>query len=71
MLFFRSEADMDAWKRTRNVTTGEMLSSEQIWKLSQVWYGNRLDRDFHGRTLEDAQQIFRSLDLKSPFWYAV
>ena len=69
MLFFRAENDMTAWKRARNVTTGEMISLEQLWRLSQKWYSNRLDKDFHGRSLDAAQNIFREMGFTAPFWY--
>lgn len=69
MLFFRSEADMMEWKKVRNVQTGEHLSREQVWTLSQAWYGNRLDPNFHGRSLQEAQNIFRAMGFTAPFWY--
>lgn len=68
MLFFRSEEDVTAWKRARNVTTGEILSLAQLWDLSEKWYGNRLEKEFHGRSLEQVQALFRELGLDSPFW---
>ncbi len=69
MLFFRSEADVAEWKRERNVTTGEVISLDQLWELSKIWYGNRLEHEFHGRSLEQAQDIFRRVGLTSKFWY--
>lgn len=69
MLFFRSEADVAEWKRERNVTTGETMPLEQLWALSKIWYGNRLQHDFHGRSLEQAQNVFREVGLSSKFWY--
>lgn len=69
MLFFRSEEDAREWKGARNVQTGEILSLEQLWDLSQRWYGNRLDNDFHGRSLDQVQEIFRAVGLTSNFWY--
>jgi hypothetical protein len=70
MLFFRSEAEAAEWKRARNVQTGEVMPLAQLWTLSQKWYGNRITRDFHGRSLEEAQAIFREVGLTAPFWYA-
>lgn len=69
MLFFRAENDVVEWKRARSVTTGETISLEQLWMLAQKWYGNRLDADFRGRSLEQAQDIFREMGFTSPFWY--
>jgi Alkylmercury lyase len=69
MLFFRSEEDLEQWKRERNITEGQVVSVGKIWELSQVWYGNRLERDFHGRSLEEAEGIFRGVGLTSGFWY--
>lgn len=69
MLFFRSEVEAAEWKRSRNVQRGEILSPAQLWALSQKWYGNRLAHDFHGRSLDEAQSIFREMGLTAPFWY--
>lgn len=68
MLFFRSEADVAEWKRARSVTTGEILTLERLWDLSEKWYGNRLAHDFHGRSLEQAQAVFREVGLTAQFW---
>ncbi len=70
MLFFRSEGDMLEWKRARNVQTGEMISLAQLWELSQLWYGNRLNREYHGRSLQQAQDIFRQVGFTGDFWYS-
>lgn len=69
MLFFRAENDATEWKRARNVSAGETLSLAQVWTLSQAWYGNRLDHAFHGRSLIQAQEIFREVGFSSAFWY--
>lgn len=69
MLFFRSEEEVRAWQRERIVPTGEIISLAQLWALSKIWYGNRLSPDFHGRSLEQAQAIFREVGLTTPFWY--
>ncbi len=71
MLFFRGENELREWQRARNVTTGEILSLEQLWELSQHWYGNRLDKNYHGRSLEEAQEIFREMGFTAPFWYVI
>lgn len=71
MLFFRAENDVLEWKRARNVTTGEIISLEQLWLLSQKWYSNRLDKNFHGRSLDGAQVIFREMGFTAPFWYII
>jgi hypothetical protein len=69
MLFFRSEEDVAEWKRERNVSGGEILPLAQLWELSKIWYGNRLLHEFHGRSLQAAQDIFRQVGLTSRFWY--
>lgn len=69
MLFFRSEEEVRAWQHERQVPTGEILSLAQLWELSKKWYGNRLSPDFHGRSLEQAQAVFREVGLTAPFWY--
>jgi hypothetical protein len=68
MLFFRSEADLEAWLQARNAQRGAILSLSQLWQLSKRWYHNRLDVEYHGRTLEQAQEIFREVGLVASFW---
>lgn len=48
-----------------------MLSIAQLWALSKAWYSNRLDFDYMGRTVDEAQQIFAQLGLNTPFWQSV
>ena len=68
MLFFRSEADLNAWLRSKNVARGATLAVSQLWQLSQRWYHNRMDVEYHGRSLEQVQQIFKEVGLVSDFW---
>ena len=48
---------------------GEMLSPQQVWELSRVWYHDRLSPDYRGRTVAQVEAIFRALSLTSGFWY--
>ena len=68
MLLFRSKEDVQAWCAQRDMPVGAMLTVAQVWKLSQLWYGDRLSPDFNGRSVAEAHQIFASLDLTGPFW---
>ena len=68
MLFFRSEDHITHWYTGKNLTRGETFSREQLWSLANKWYGDRLHADFNGRTLDEAQQIFKEVGLTSTFW---
>jgi hypothetical protein len=68
MLYFRSEADLDAWLQPRNAPRGATLTVSQLWQLSQIWYQDRMDTEYHGRSLEQMQEIFKKLGLVSEFW---
>ena len=67
-MLFRSKEDADAWRERTGARHGETLTLAQTWELSRRWYGDRMQPDFHGRTPEQAQAIFRELGLTSPFW---
>jgi hypothetical protein len=56
------------WRQNRG-QAGETLTLEQTWALAQLWYGDRLNADFRGRSAEQAQDIFRRLGLQSSFWH--
>jgi hypothetical protein len=46
------------------------MSIELLWKLSQRWYQDRMSSEYHGRSIEQAQEIFEDLGLTSDFWQA-
>ena len=68
MLFFRSEADLNAWLQAKGYTHGATLTLPQLWELSKHWYHNRVDVDYHGRSLEQVGEIFIEVGLVSDFW---
>jgi hypothetical protein len=68
MLFFRSEEALNQWLASRHAQRGAVLSIRQLWELSQRWYHNRLSPDYHGRTIEQVQEIFKEAGLTSEFW---
>jgi hypothetical protein len=70
MLFFRSEEALHEWLTPRNAECGAVLSISQLWQLSQRWYQNRMSLEYHGRTPEQVQEIFKELGLTSSFWSA-
>jgi hypothetical protein len=69
MQFFRSEDTFRKWQARHNNVEGALLGPDQLWELSKCWYDNRLSIDFRGRTVAQAEDIFRSLNLTSEFWY--
>ena len=48
---------------------GETLTLTQTWALAKLWYGDRMEPAFRGRTAAEARDIFRRLGLTSSFWY--
>jgi hypothetical protein len=71
MLFFRSEEALSQWLIAQKSPRGAVLSIPQLWELSQPWYEDRMSPQYHGRTIEQAQIIFRELGLTSEFWQAL
>jgi hypothetical protein len=70
MLLFRSEEARDQWCADRGRARGDTLSLDQIWRLAQLWYSDRLDPAYQGRSAAQAQAIFAQVGLTSPFWQA-
>ena len=68
MLFFRSEDALNEWLSANKIAPGHVFTVPQLWNLSQRWYRNRMSPDFHGRTLEQVQEIFNEFELTSEFW---
>ena len=70
MLFFRSEENLNEWLTSRNAARGAVFAIPQLWNLSQRWYQDRMSPDYHGRTMGQAQEIFKEAGLSSEFWQA-
>ena len=65
---FRSEADVDAWLDERGYSRGAVLDLETVWALSKGWYRQRLDADWRGRSVEEAQTVIEGVGLSGSFW---
>lgn len=70
MLFFRSEESLEEWLASKQAERGMVLSIPQVWELSKLWYHNRMAPEYHGREMEQIQDIFKELGLTSIFWKA-
>ena len=68
MLFFRSEELLDEWLVSNHAERGALLTVPHLWELSQRWYHNRMLPDYHGRSMEQVQEIFEDVQLTSEFW---
>jgi hypothetical protein len=66
--FFRSEEALDTWLEAHNARRGVAFTIPALWQLTVPWYQDRLSPEFRGRTLEQAQAIFREAGLTSSFW---
>lgn len=71
MLFFRSEELLEEWLVANQAERGAVLSVPKLWELSQRWYQNRMSGEYHGRTIEQVQEVFKEVGLTSEFWQAV
>lgn len=71
MLFFRSEDELNQWLDSHSAGRGAVLSIPQLWALSQRWYQERMLPEYHGRTIEQVQEIFKEVGLVSEFWLAM
>ena len=50
MTLLRSEDDLGMHCQQNRLPRGEIVPLETVWTLSQFWYGDRMDPEFHGRT---------------------
>ena len=69
MLLFQSEEWIDKWCKRNNLEVGEMLSIQQVWELSKLWYGNRMSLEYHGRSMDQVAEVFKQAGLTAKFWY--
>ncbi|HJS20076.1 MAG TPA: hypothetical protein VJ785_15115 [Anaerolineales bacterium] len=68
MLFFRSEEELQKWLDSSQAERGELFSIPQLWEFSQCWYRDRMSPEYHGRMMEQVQEIFQEFGLTARFW---
>ena len=68
MLAFRSEAHVDRYLETRRLPRGAAFSLEQLWRLADGWYANRMTPDWRRRTPEETEGLFAEIGLEGDFW---
>ncbi|MYE27739.1 MAG: hypothetical protein F4X87_11110 [Chloroflexi bacterium] len=68
MLLFRSEAEIEEWRRIEKRRRGAVLTLDQVWELSGRWYHDRMSPRFRGRAVDEAIAVFRALGLTDDFW---
>jgi len=68
MLAFRSEEHVERWCESEGLERGALMTPEQQWRLADVWYANRLARDWQRRTPVEAEAVFAELGLVGDFW---
>lgn len=68
MQAFRSEGEARRWADANDRSKGAVFAPEQLWRLAQIWYDDRLDLDWVRRTEEERQKLLASCGLTGPFW---
>jgi Alkylmercury lyase len=65
---FCSPAHADAWASAASRPVGHVIPAVVMWRLAQVWYGDRLDPDWSPRPAAAAQQLLDQCGLTGDFW---
>jgi hypothetical protein len=68
ILFFASDREIDDWCVRHAFPRGEAIAMATGVGLAGEWFGDYLEPTWRRKTPEEAQQVFRSLGLTSPFW---
>jgi hypothetical protein len=64
MLLFRSEEHVERSEKPR----GALMTTDQAWRLADIWYHDRDDPGWRRRTADDAQSVFAEIGLTGDFW---
>jgi hypothetical protein len=68
MLLFRDEEHIDRWCAHWSQPRGATLTIENVWRLAQRWYSNKMNPDWRRFTPDEAQGVLTGLELTGPFW---
>ena len=62
---------MRRWCQNRGRPEGGVVPLELAWRLSKLWYADRLSLEWRRRTVAETQAIFADLGLTGAFWQLV
>jgi hypothetical protein len=68
MALFRSEEHVTRWATNTGRSVGAVFSIDALWKLSQLWFHDRLSPEWRRRTMDETHEIFASCGLTGQFW---
>lgn len=69
-LAFCDETHAKRWRERYHREAGTILSMLKTWELAKAWYGeDRRAQGWRRRTPEEANSVFRRLELPEPFWH--
>ena len=68
MRLFRSEEHVRSWSEQTGVAVGAIFSVDSLWRLSQLWFHDRLAPGWRRRTADEAHAVFAEAGLTGPFW---
>lgn len=64
MLLFRSEDHVGR----NGQPLGAFMTTDQVWRLGDIWYHDRADPRWRRRTADEAEEVFAELGLTGSFW---
>lgn len=69
-LAFCDETHAKRWRERYHREPGSILHMSKAWELAKAWYSeDRRDPSWRRRTARESNEIFRRLELPSPFWH--
>ena len=68
MLLFRSEENVNRWCESNRTPRRPLITLQQLWQLSVVWYANRLTPESRRPAPDEMVSVFASIGLTGPFW---
>jgi hypothetical protein len=69
-LAFCDENHAARWRERFHREPGAILTTPKTWALAKAWYAeDRRDPNWRRRTAEEANSVFRRLELPEPFWH--
>ena len=68
MALFRSEEHVEQWSMKSGIAVGAVFGIDALWKLSGLWFHDRLSPAWRRRTMDEAHAIFEACGLTGAFW---
>ncbi|KAL6866050.1 hypothetical protein ACO1O0_002150 [Amphichorda felina] len=63
-----SREEANGWHQKHGFPHGDVITLDQLWKLSKVWYHDKASLEYKRKTESEKEELYKDIGLVSSYW---